>query len=114
MKTKMTFRTAALIAPLVLVPTIALAASATDLWTDNCARCHGPDGAGSTKIGKKLGLKDYTSAAVQEKMTDEEIQNAIRNGVKDAKGKEKMPAYKEKLSDQEVKDLAAQVRSFKK
>jgi cytochrome c553 len=114
MKTKFSLRTTALLAPLILAPAIAFAASSADLWTDNCARCHGPDGAGNTKIGKKLGLKDYSNAAVQDKMTDEEIENAIRNGVKDQKGKERMPAYKSKLSDQEVKDLAAKVRSFKK
>ena len=44
------------------------AAPAADNWDANCAKCHGPDGKGQTKVGKKLNLKDYTDAKVQAEM----------------------------------------------
>lgn len=113
MKTTFSLRnTALLVAPLLLVPVVAFAAS--EVWTDNCARCHGADGTGNTKIGKKMQLKDYSSAAVQAKMTDEEIETAIRDGVFDENKKERMPGYKEKLNEKQIKELVTEVRGFKK
>lgn len=102
------------VAPLVTVPAVALAATAADNWTEYCARCHGADGSANTKVGKKLKLKDYSSAKVQAEMTDEEIQKAIAEGVFDENKKEKMPAYKDKMSEKEIKDMIAHVRSLKK
>ena len=92
--------------------TIGIAATAAENWDNNCAKCHGADGKGQTKVGKKLNLKDYTDAAVQAKMTDEEMTKAITEGIK-ADGKEKMKAFKEEISDAEIKDLVAFVRKFK-
>ncbi len=91
---------------------IASAATASDNWDNNCTKCHGADGKGLTKIGKKLNLKDYTDAAVQAKMTDEEMTKAITDGVSD-NGKEKMKSFKDDLSAAEIKDLVAYVRKFK-
>ena len=42
------------------------AADAKENWEKHCAKCHGPDGKGKTKMGEKLGIKDYTDAKVQE------------------------------------------------
>jgi mono/diheme cytochrome c family protein len=103
-----------LLLPLIAMPAVVVAAHVSEVWTEHCARCHGADGSGNTKVGKKMKVKDYTSAAVQAKMTDEEILKAIEGGVFDEKKKEKMPAYKEKLSEKEMKDLVAEVRAFKK
>src|SRR5512137_1686305 len=88
------------------------AADAKENWEKNCAKCHGADGAGKTKMGEKLGVKDYTDAKVQEAMKDADMTKAIKEGVKDG-DKTKMKAFGD-LSDDEVKALIAQVRSFKK
>ena len=56
-------------------------------------------------MGKKLGLKDYTK---EQGFSDAEAANVIKNG------KGKMKAYKDKLSDADVKALVAYVRSLKK
>src|SRR4051812_43578509 len=40
--------------------TAAIAAPAAENWENNCTKCHGADGKGQTKVGKKLNLKDYT------------------------------------------------------
>lgn len=94
------------------VPALALADAQAN-WTKLCARCHAADGSGSTKVGKKLGVKDYTTAEGQ-KFTDEEALKAIVEGVKDDAGKEKMPGYSEKLSEDDSKALVAFVRGLKK
>lgn len=102
---------------LVLSPLAAFVTNAADApanWTKHCAKCHAADGSGSTKMGKKLQLKDYTKQAVQAKLTDAELLKATVDGVVDEAGKERMPAYKEKLSDQEAKDLVAYIRTMVK
>ena len=47
-------------------------------------------------------------------MTDEEIEKATRDGVFDENNKERMPAYKDKLTEKEITDLVVQVRAFKR
>ena len=93
--------------------TTGLAAPAAENWENHCQKCHGADGKGQTKVGKKLKLKDYTDAKVQAEMTDEEIAKFINDGAKDDAGKEKMKAYKGELSAEEITDLVAYVRKFK-
>ncbi len=92
----------------------ARAADAKELWTKNCAKCHGEDGKGKTKMGEKLGVKDYTDAKVQAELKDPEMTKAIKEGVKEKDSdKVKMKGFAD-LSDDEVKALVAYVRSFKK
>ena len=103
-----------IIIALLAVP--ALSASAADakaLYEKDCAKCHGADGKGETKMGKKAGAKDYTNAKVQEELKDEAAFKAIKEGYKDKDGKVVMkPA--EGLSDADIKGLVAYMRKFKK
>ena len=89
------------------------AADAKENWEKNCTKCHGADGKGKTKMGEKLGIKDYTDAKVQDGMKDDAMIRAIKEGVKDG-DKPKMKAYGETLSDDEIKALVKYVRDFKK
>jgi len=89
------------------------AADVQENWDKNCASCHGKEGKGDTKMGQKFGLKDYTDAKVQASFTDEQMFKAIKEGVKED-GKTKMKPFGDKFSDEEIKALVAQVRSFKK
>lgn len=91
----------------------ASAAEAKDNYEQQCTKCHGADGKGDTKMGKKLSVRDYSDAKVQASLKDEDIIKAIKEGVKDKDGKEVMKAT-EGLSDSEIKALAAYVRTFKK
>ena len=93
--------------------TLGNAAPATENWENHCTKCHGADGKGQTKAGKKLKLKDYTDAKAQAEMKDEEMTKAIADGINGADGKEKMKAYKGELSADEMKDLVAFIRKFK-
>jgi mono/diheme cytochrome c family protein len=99
-------------AVLALGATISLAAPAAENWENSCAKCHGADGRGQTKVGKKLNLKDYTDAKVQADMKDADMTKAITDGVF-ADGKEKMKAFKDEFSADEIKDLVGYVRKFK-
>ena len=89
------------------------AADAKENWDKICAKCHGPDGKGQTKMGQKLGIRDYSDAKVQADLKDEDAIKAIKEGVKDKEGKVLMKAV-EGLSDDEIKALVAHVRSLKK
>ncbi|HTL58447.1 MAG TPA: cytochrome c [Candidatus Limnocylindrales bacterium] len=90
------------------------AADAKAIWTKDCAKCHGEDGKGKTKMGEKLGVKDYTDAKVQGDLKDPEMTKAIKEGVKDKDSdKPKMKGFPD-LTDDEVKALVAYVRAFKK
>jgi mono/diheme cytochrome c family protein len=94
----------------------ALNASAADAkanWDSLCAKCHGAEGKGDTKIGQKLGVKDLTDAKVQADLKDEAAAKNIKEGLKDADGKTLMKPF-DTLSDDEVKALVQYVRSLKK
>jgi cytochrome c553 len=98
---------------LLLGTALAQAAPVAENWDNHCTKCHGADGKGQTKVGKKLKLKDYTDAKAQAEMKDEDMLKAITDGVFDAAGKEKMKAYKGELSLDESKELVAYIRKFK-
>jgi len=89
------------------------AADAATNWTDSCAKCHGAEGKGDTKMGKKLSIADLTDAKVQAKFTDEEAFKSIKEGRKDDSGKVTMKAA-EGLTDEDMKALVAYVRTLKK
>jgi mono/diheme cytochrome c family protein len=90
----------------------ASAADVKEIWAKDCAKCHGPDGKGDTKMGKKLEIKDLTDAKVQGALKDEQMFKAIKEGVKDG-DKPKMKAT-EGVNDEQIKALVAYVRTLKK
>jgi len=92
-----------MVAALVLLGAGAVRAEdAATLFKQKCASCHGPDGKGKTKMGEKMGAKDLTGI----KASEAEVQATITNG----KPGTKMLAYKGKISDEEIKALAAYVK----
>jgi cytochrome c553 len=89
------------------------AADAAANWGQHCAKCHGDDGKGQTKMGKRLKIRDLTDGAVQATFNDEAAFNAMKVGVTDDKGKVTMKPVEE-LSDDEMKALVAYIRGLKK
>jgi cytochrome c6 len=81
---------------------------AATLFKAKCAVCHGPDGSGNTAMGKQMQSPDLRSEEVQ-KQTDAQLIEATTNG----KGK-KMPAYKDKLTGDQIKQLVAYIRELAK
>ena len=101
------------IAAMTVAALSARADDAKTIYDNSCAKCHGADGKGDTKIGQKLGVKDFTDANVQAEMKDDAAFKAIKEGVKDKDDKTLMkPA--EDLSDGDIKGLVAYIRTFKK
>ena len=91
----------------------ARAGDAKAAYEEGCAKCHGADGKGQTKMGQKLACKDYTDAKVQADLTDAAATKAIKDGFKDKDGKTLMkPA--EGLSDDDIKGIVGYMRTFKK
>ena len=90
------------------------AADAKDNYEKGCLKCHGADGKGDTKMGKKLGVKDYTDAKVQDEMKDADAFKAVKEGLKEKGGEKTLMKPAEGLSDQDIKDLVAYMRKFKK
>jgi cytochrome c6 len=91
-----------------VVLTLSLSVHAQDastLFKSKCAVCHGADGTGSS-MGKKMGVRDLTSADVQ-KMSDAELTDIITNG------KNNMPKFAS-LKPEEVKGLVSYIRTLKK
>jgi cytochrome c553 len=91
----------------------AVAADAATNWTDQCAKCHGADGKGETKMGKKLGIRDLSDAKVQAGFDDAAIVKAVKEGIKDKDGKVTMKPI-EGLSEADIKALVPVVRGLKK
>ncbi len=82
------------------------------LYEKECTKCHGADGKGQTKMGVKLGAKDYTDPKVQDALKDDEAVKAIKEGLKKDDKTLMKPA--EGLSDDQIKGLVAYMRTFKK
>lgn len=95
-----------LILIMALAP-VAFAADGAAIYKSKCATCHGADGKGQSPMGKKMNLRDLGSPEVQ-KQTDKELYDWT------AVGKGKMPGYKDKLTDEEIKALVAHMRAFAK
>jgi mono/diheme cytochrome c family protein len=91
----------------------AKAADAKENYDNLCAKCHGAEGKGDTKMGQKLGAKDFTDAKVQADLKDDAATKAIRSGLKSPDDKTLMKPF-DTLTDDEVKALVAYVRGLKK
>lgn len=74
------------------------------IFYKNCVGCHGQDGKGVS------GLKtpDFTSAAVQASLSDEQIETTIRDGKKNTM----MPAWQGKLSGADIQAVRGFLRSL--
>lgn len=77
------------------------------LYQSKCKMCHGDDGSGNTPTGKAMKVTDLRSEEIQKK-TDAQLIESTANG------KNKMPAFKGKLTDAQIKNSVAYFRSLAK
>jgi len=86
-------------------PVLAADQKVQDLYKSKCQGCHGADGKATT-IGKKLGAKDFQDPDVA-KLTETDLAKVTEEG------KNKMPAYKGKLTEDQIKALAKYIKEMK-
>lgn len=80
-----------------------------DLYATNCMICHKDTGKGGkvSREGKTFKSADLTSEKIRS-LSDEKLLSVIKNGEPD----EGMPAFKGKLSDEEIKSIIGRIRKF--
>ncbi|MEE9583927.1 MAG: cytochrome c, partial [Candidatus Brocadiales bacterium] len=74
---------------------------------ETCCYCHGNGGVGTT-FGKQAGVPDFTDAEWQGSRTDEQLMETMLGG------KDKMPSYRGKQTENMMKKLLQVVRNFGK
>ena len=80
-----------------------------EIWVkEKCQLCHGQDGKGQTVMGRKYKAPNFTGSRWQKHTTDDEIVEAVTNGVR----KTKMAAFKDKLTPEEIKSMVPYLRAF--
>jgi mono/diheme cytochrome c family protein len=72
-----------------------------------CVACHGATGLADTAMGKNMKVLSFKDPAML-KATDAQFFASTKDG------KGKMPAYKGKLTDQQIKDVIAYIRTLQK
>jgi len=82
-------------------------APGADTYKAKCAMCHGADGLATTPTAKNFKVVSFKDPS-QVKLTDAELSAATTNG------KGKMPAYKDKLTDAQIKDVIGYIRTLQK
>ena len=79
-----------------------------EVYAANCGRCHGADGAGHTRMAEIVEPPDLTDAAWQRKRSNSKMIASVSNGLG------QMPAFKKKLTRQEIAAAVAYVRTLKR
>jgi mono/diheme cytochrome c family protein len=87
------------------------------LYDANCANCHGPRAQGAVKAGIEISIiaerggkqpPDLTDSASDHGSTDTEMFTVVKQGIPSAM----MPPYEGRLSDVEIRNVIAYVRSL--
>jgi mono/diheme cytochrome c family protein len=78
-----------------------------DTYKAKCASCHGADGLATSGMAKAMKIVSFKDPSMV-KMTDAQL----IAGTADGKGK--MPAYKGKLTDAQIKDVVSYIRTLQK
>lgn len=99
-------------AVLVLLMALAIRAgaqssSAKDMFAGKCAMCHSADGSANSPVGKGMKIPSFLSTSVQSQ-PDAELKGMIANG------KGTMPKFGDKLTDAQIDQMVAYIRTLGK
>lgn len=107
--------TALLTACLWLVGSGARSAHAQDakqIYEKTCTTCHGPSGKGDGPAGKMLKPPPADLGTAATKASEADLIKIIKEGGKAVGRSAAMPAYGNKLNDEQIKDLVQLVKGF--
>lgn len=83
------------------------------LFVDHCAPCHGQDARGKTPVGRARRIPDLTADEVRERLEPDYIAKLVREGRADpTTGKERMPSFSNRLTDDQIKMVAGYVMNL--
>jgi mono/diheme cytochrome c family protein len=92
---------------LLAAGTLSFAQDASATYKSKCQMCHGATGLADTPAGKSTKARPFNSPDVM-KMSDDDLIKITTDG------HGKMPAYKGKLTDAQIKDLVAYIHTLQK
>ncbi len=83
-------------------------AKGKSIYVDKCLKCHGEKGKGDGPKAEDMEKKpaDYTDKEKMSKFTDADLKKTVKEG------KKPMPAFGKKLTEEQIDDVIAYVRSF--
>jgi Cytochrome c, mono- and diheme variants len=81
--------------------------SGADTYKSKCQMCHAADGSGNTPTGKSTKVIPFSSPDIVSR-SDADLVAITKNG------KGKMPAYTGKLTDAQITDVVAHIRTLQK
>jgi mono/diheme cytochrome c family protein len=85
----------------------AFAQSGVDTYKSKCLMCHGVDGLAATNVGKAMKIPSFKDPTVV-KSSDAQLTAIIKNG------KNKMPPFAGKITDDQIKAVVAYIRTLQK
>ena len=99
----------ALFAAALLSPAPAVAEDPAKIFARSCAPCHGKEGEPNAVFAKQ-GVRNFKDPAWQKTATEAQVEKSIREGKKGTM----MASFEKQLSAEEIKGLAAYVRTLGK
>jgi mono/diheme cytochrome c family protein len=94
------------------------AGAGAKVFAERCARCHGKDGHGDgpdlAKLHPSSTPVNWTRSVVMKKWSDQEIVDIITKGGKAVGSSPVMPPFGGKLTNAQIQDLLAFIRSLAK
>ena len=85
----------------------AKAKEAKRVFKQKCSKCHGQDGAGNN-YGAIIGATNLTDPEWQQRVDDKRLVNSITHG------RGQMPAFGEKLTEDQITSLVMYIRTLQK
>jgi mono/diheme cytochrome c family protein len=78
------------------------------VYVEKCARCHGLDGRGRTRLGETVEPPDLSDPAWQRGRSNARMTASVANG------RGGMPSFKDKLSRRDIVASVAYVRTLRR
>ena len=109
MKANWKFAAVCYLAMVVAMPVSAQDAqsSGAEIYKARCAMCHGNEGMADTPAGKVFKAASFSDPAIV-KIADADRLAIVK------KGKDKMPAFGDKLTDDQIKSVLDYIRTLQK